>query len=234
MTNLSRTIKRFTACALFLLALSQGQAALISSGTLNQMIPDGNPTGFQSALTVSGFDENVASVSVHLNVSGGYNGDLYVYLSYNNQSAVLLNRVGRSATSPFGYEDAGFSIILSDSAGSDVHTYGGVGGGALTGTWQPDGRSVSPQFVTDASSRPAMLGGFSGMNPNGVWTLFVSDMAGGPDGNQSTLVDWGLDVTPVPEPVTVALGAFAALAGGITAGRRWLRKRQARRVDQDA
>ncbi len=226
MTTLHRTMKLIFAGAVMLLALLPAQSALFTSGTLNQQIPDGNPTGFSSSLNVSGVAGNVVSLDVYLNISGGYNGDLYVFLSYNNQSAILLNRVGRSLTSPFGYDDAGFSIVVRDSAATDVHTYGGVNGGTLTGAWQPDGRTVSPQLVFDSSPRTAMLGTFNGMNPNGTWTLFVSDMAGGP-GSQSTLVDWSLDVNPVPEPVNVALGAFGLLAGLTAAGRRWFRHRQA-------
>ncbi len=226
MTTIHRTMKLIIAGAVLLLALLPAQSALFTSGTLNQQIPDGNPTGLSSSLNVSGVAGNIVSLDVHLNISGGYNGDLYVFLSYNSQSAVLLNRVGRSVTSPFGYDDAGFSIVLRDSAATDVHTYGGVNGGTLTGAWQPDGRATSPQTVLDTDARTAMLGTFNGLNPNGTWTLFVSDMAGGPQGVQSTLVDWSLDVNPVPEPVNVALGAFGLLAGLTAAGRRWFRHRQ--------
>ena len=227
MTTLHRTMKLIIAGAVLLLALLPAQSALFTSGTLNQGISDGNPTGLSSSLNVSGVAGNIVSLDVHLNISGGYNGDLYVFLSYNNQSAILLNRVGRSQTSPFGYDDAGFSIVLRDSAATDVHTYGGVNGGTLTGAWQPDGRATSPQTVLNTDARTAMLGTFNGMNPNGTWTLFASDMAGGPLGSQSTLVDWSLDVNPVPEPVNVALGAFGLLAGLAAAGRRWFRHRQA-------
>ena len=225
MTTIHRTMKLIFAGAVLLLALLPAQSALFTSGTLNQGIPDGNPTGLSSSLNVSGVAGNIVSLDVHLNISGGYNGDLYVYLSYNNQSAILLNRVGRSLTSSFGYDDAGFSIVLRDSAATDVHNYGGVNGGTLTGAWQPDGRATSPQTVLNTDARTAMLGTFNGMNPNGTWTLFASDMAGGPD-SSSTLVDWSLDVNPVPEPVNVALGAFGLLAGLTAAGRRWFRHRQ--------
>ncbi len=223
-------MKLIIVAAVLLLALSEAHPALIYSGPLNQIVPDGNPTGLQSTLNVSGFTENIQSVTVHLNISGGYNGDLYVYLAYGNQSAILLNRVGRSAGSPFGYDDAGFSIILSDSGASDVHNYGGVNGGTLTGTWQPDGRAVSPQSVLDSDPRTAMLSTFNGLNPNGSWTLFVADMAGGPDARVSTLTDWSLDIQPVPEPVNVALAAFGVLAAMVAAVRRWFARVQAKQA----
>jgi hypothetical protein len=50
------------------------------SGTaLNQTIFDANPSGITSTLVVGGANTSLTSVSVTLNVSGGYNGDLYAY-----------------------------------------------------------------------------------------------------------------------------------------------------------
>jgi hypothetical protein len=47
---------------------------------------------------------------VTLDITGGFNGDLYVALEYNNTSAVLLNRVGLSAANTVGYPNSGFDI----------------------------------------------------------------------------------------------------------------------------
>ena len=49
-----------------------------------------------------------------------------------------------------------------------------------------------------------------GYDPNNFWTLFLADTD---PGGQDTLVSWTLTVTPVPEPVNVALVIFGALAG---------------------
>jgi len=147
---------------------------------------------------------------VSLDISGGSDGDLYAFLSHGSTGfAVLLNRVGKTATDPFGYGDAGFHITLSDAASLDIHNYGGNGGAALTGTWQPDGRNVDPQLVLDTSPRSAFLSSFIGSDPNGTWTLVVADMAGG--GGQAVLQSWGIDVTPVPEPGSSRL--FLVMAG---------------------
>jgi subtilisin-like proprotein convertase family protein len=68
----------------------------------------------------------------------------------------------------------------------------------VTGTWLSDGRNVDPATVLDTSPRTATLSSFSGLNPNGDWTLFLSDLAGG---NESVLVSWGITaVGAVPEP----------------------------------
>ena len=186
-------------------------ALLYSSGALNALIPDGNINGYQNTMTISGLGsgQNVISdVNVTLNISGGYNGDLYVYLTHASGFSVLLNRTGRTAGDSFGYSDAGFNVTLNDSASTDVHLYGGNSGAQLTGTWQPDARNVDPATVTDGSIRGAYLGTFNGLDPNGTWTLFAADRA---SGDQSTLVSWGLEITAVPEPTTVGLGIFGGL-----------------------
>ena len=86
-------------------------------------IPDGNPNGVYSTIAVADPDHQITSLSVTLNVSGGYNGDLYAYLSYGGVLVPLLNRVGVSSGNSFGYSDPGFNITLS-SSGTDVHFYG--------------------------------------------------------------------------------------------------------------
>jgi subtilisin-like proprotein convertase family protein len=156
---------------------------------VNALIADANPVGLTSTNIVSGVVGEIQSIEVSLDITGGFNGDLYAYLAYGNGFAVLLNRVGRTGSDYFGYGDAGFSITLSDSATTDIHLYGGNSGSQLAGIWQPDGRDMDPQLVTDADLRAAMLGSFSGMNPNGTWTLFVADMA---SGYTSTLDNWSL------------------------------------------
>src|SRR5471032_3000227 len=85
----------------------------VTSGT----IPDNNPSGNASTLGVSGLVAAIANVTVSLDITGGYNGDLYAYLSGPNGGfAVLLNRPGVNGASAFGYSDTGFNITLDDSA----------------------------------------------------------------------------------------------------------------------
>jgi subtilisin-like proprotein convertase family protein len=190
--------------SLFLLSASaSGQGTFQFLKTVNSLVPDGNPTGLASTINVSGLYGPMTNINVFLTVSGGYNGDLYACLTGPNGGfAVLLNRSGMTALNGFGYGDAGFNITLTDLAVTDVHSYGGNGGGQLPGTWQPDGRAINPQFAFDTVGRTAMLNSFDNLDPNGTWTLFVADMAGG---YQSTLTSWGMQVNVVPEPSPVAL-----------------------------
>ena len=45
----------------------------------NRAVPDGNPTGLALATNLSGMTDFIANVTVSLNISGGFNGDLYAY-----------------------------------------------------------------------------------------------------------------------------------------------------------
>lgn len=200
-----------------------------SSGTLSTAIPDGNPVGVTFSDTV-GNSAAIENVDVTLNISGGYNGDLYGYLVLNNGSgsymSVLLNRVGTTSGNAAGYGDAGMNVTLSGLGGNDIHLYQNYTptyvGGQLTGTYGADGRTADPATVTDASARTAGLDALNGQSAAGTWTLFLADLSGG---GQSTLVSWGMEISVVPEPVTWALAGFA----GILAGARLLSLRTARK-----
>lgn len=192
------------------------QGGIIYSSFANGgLIPDGSPSGTAGTATTSGFLPSLSDISVTLNISGGYNGDLYAGLSYGGVLVPLLNRVGVTSGDGFGYGDTGFGVTLSSAGANDVHSYGSHspsfnGDGQLTGTWQPDGRAIDPLSAPgsfDSASRVG-FGSFNSMNPNGSWTLFVADLSGG---GQSQLVSWELDITAVPEPVNLALGVFAGV-----------------------
>lgn len=166
-------------------------------------IPDNAVTGWADVINATGFTSAcaVVEVKVNLNFSGGYNGDLYAYLLHGSQKAVLLNRVGRTAADPYGYEESGMSVQLADSAaGKDIHRYKVIGGSITNGAqWQPDGRNTPPASARDTDNRTSMLAVFTNAAPEGDWTLFVSDMDGG---FQSRLTSWGLElaVNQLPTP----------------------------------
>jgi subtilisin-like proprotein convertase family protein len=161
-------------------------------------IPDNNSLGVADTenFTLTGAT-SISSLQVTLDIAGGWNGDYYAYLRHGSSGfAVLLNRVGVTGSGQFGYGDSGFNVTFSDNAANgDIHSYQNVasfGGGTVTGAWQPDGRNVDPSLITGLTPRTAMLSSFTAMDPNGAWTLFVSDNS--PVGI-GTLDGWGLSVT---------------------------------------
>jgi subtilisin-like proprotein convertase family protein len=225
--------KLFLLGGCMLLATTIAQATLYSvtwnSGFANGgVIPDGNATGWSDTRTVSltGLPDNIIlDVNVRLNISGGYNGDLYAYLVHSSGFSILLNRSGKTAGDAFGYGDAGYNITLDDGAANgNIHLYQTVlnpGGSALTGIWAPDARNVNPATVLDTDAQTALLSSFNGLDGNGTWTLFLADMAGG---DISTITSWGLDISVVPEPTTWALIVVGVVLCGVQARKYWRRR----------
>jgi len=183
-----------------------------ASSSPAQVIPDNNPSGVAYALDFSGAHQ-IVSVSVDLNISGGYNGDLYAYLSHGSQTLVLLDRVGvgtgSGAQYNFGYSGSSLVVTLADSGGN-IHNYGG---GTPSGTYMADGQSTSPfasagSFSATGGSATFASTFTSGSDPNGGWTLFFADLS---SGGLSTLNSFNVNISAVPEPVTLALGLFVTM-----------------------
>jgi hypothetical protein len=144
---------------------------------------------------VSDVSGNITGLTVGLNMSGGYNGDLYAYLvAPNGTLVVLLNQPG---TSVFGAPGSGFSNFYLNDAATDgnTQTANETAGVQFSGTYQAAGNLVD----------------FNGGGANGTWTLYFADRSNG--GGTSTLNGWSLDIEAVPEPVNLALGIFGLISG---------------------
>lgn len=231
---------KFILTLVALAALLPAQATLYTySFSVGDVIPDAindTPGELSDTRTISGIAVDsetgigfITDVNVTLTISGGFNGDLYGYLVHDSGFAVLLNRVGRTSGDEFGYGNTGFSILLDDQAGTDIHLYQTVtytlnGNGQLLGSWQPDGRETDPDAVLDTDDRTALLSSFNDLDPNGTWTLFLADLSAG---GESTLVGWGLEVNVVPEPTEWALMIFGGLVGAVQVRRWWQGRRRA-------
>ena len=181
-----------------------GQALTDSTNfPVSLVVPDGDPDGLASTVTVSTPIQVLTNLQVTLDITNGWNGDLYAYLVHSSGFVVLLNRPGKSEALPFGYDDPGFDVTFDDAATTNVHTYrltlfGNENtplGGPLTSIWAPDGRNVDPATVSSTNTPNTFLSSFNGLNPNGQWTLFVADLA---SGDISTLVSWGLQMSGTP------------------------------------
>src|SRR5690242_4320481 len=101
--NIIRLLGHLASVAVVAMALPASAAVYtfdFNSGLPNGgVIPDANPTGWSDTRNVDWNGQfgsgswNITDVNVVLNVSGGYNGDLYAYLVHGSGFAVLLNRV---------------------------------------------------------------------------------------------------------------------------------------------
>jgi subtilisin-like proprotein convertase family protein len=219
-------MKRIFCASLLSIGLTLGAYAAdyfsqtFNSGFLNNGgVPDGSLNGWNDTRSVSGASGtwSISDVQLTLDITGGYNGDLYAYLTHDNGFAVLLNRVGVGLAQgdPFGYPNPGMNVTLSNTgAGGNIHYYGGAS--VPSGPYQPDGRNISPlspPSMFDTASTAANFSTFTGQDPNGSWTLFIADVSAG--GGQSTVQSWSLTVSAVPTPEPSPI-AFAALALGLS------------------
>jgi hypothetical protein len=209
---------------LLLGAALSGEAQLIQFGDPHAPIPDGDAAGLVNVQTVLYPAATILDVNVLLVLTGigegGFHGDLYVGLQHESGYAVLLNRPGRRENALSGYADSGLSITFDDEAvAGDVHAYRFTLSGShliplsgpLTGAWAPDARSTDPDFVFESSPRDLTLAGlrvFRGSRAAGQWVLFVADLEAG---GQMRLESWGLEITTVPEPESLAVAAGVAL-----------------------
>jgi subtilisin-like proprotein convertase family protein len=206
------TDRRYIQVFAYFILGSMAQASTIWNGptwNVSTAIPDNDDVGITDTRMVSIADiAGIESVALVLNVTSGWNGDLYAYLVHGSGFSVLLNRPGRSVAAPDGSATVDMIITFGDSAASDIHTAIPTSGGAVTGTYQPDGRITDPYFALNTDARPAMLSNFIGLNPNGTWTLFVADQSAG---ETSTLQSWSMTITGVPEPSAALLGGLGVL-----------------------
>ena len=201
-----------------------GQQTWSTNVPVNTAVPDNDASGLAGAFTVSGLSGAITDVTVTLDLTGGYDGDLYAYIvGPNGGFAVLLNRAGLSATNANGYGDTGFNITIDDSATyANLHNYQSSGSyatngsGQVTGTWASDGRNIDPQSAAgafDSAAVTATLGSFVGNDANGTWGFYIADLS---PGGQSTLVSYGVTIQTVPEPQTWSLMALVAGCGILT------------------
>ena len=177
--------------------MSETQTYGTGSGGL--LIPDGSPVGVASVMpfTANTTGNQMIGVTVGLNISGGYNGNLYAYLiSPNGTLVVLMNQPG---SAPFYAPGSGMTVTLADGgSGGSIQSAAETYGQVLTGSYAAAG----------SLSNIAAPGGNDGTG-NGNWTLFFADLTRG--GGQAYLDSWTLNLTVVPEPVTLALGLFVAM-----------------------
>jgi hypothetical protein len=203
-----------------LLATCAVKAETWNSGFSNSgNIPDGNLSGWSDSRTIAGYSSGGGyNLSVTLQLSGGFDGDLYAYLSHGTGFVILFNRMGVGTASPLnalGSPASGMNVTFSDGASNgDIHLYTGTT--QLSGPWQADGRDLSPISSPSLFQGAARenggnpLGSFSGLDPNGDWTLFVADVSSG--GGTAQITSWGLALTPqpVPEPSVLSLAGMGA------------------------
>ncbi|PKA83687.1 putative secreted protein (Por secretion system target) [Ulvibacter sp. MAR_2010_11] len=149
-------------------------ATIVGTASANPAlaIPDNDPAGISTTLNVTD-DFTISDLNVDLNISHTWVGDVIVTIqSPGGTSVTILDQPGVPA-STFGCSGDNIVASLDDEAGSPVEDECGAGVPTISGSFTPN----NP------------LSAFDGESTLGVWTLTVSDNAGGDTG---TINSWGI------------------------------------------
>lgn len=150
--------------------------------------PSPTPVALLSTMEVTDLPSQIEDVNVRLNISHSFDEDLTVELtSPSGAKVVLFSNIGGSG-------DNFLSTVLDDQASADI----GSGTAPFTGVFRPE----------ESLSR------LIGLEPNGDWTLTVTDNS---PGDVGVLIDWALEITATePSRFTDATGgySFRGLSGG--------------------
>ena len=179
------------------------------SGQINIPIGDNNPSGTApSTLNVAGIPAGatISSISVTLNITHTYVGDMSINLKAPNGQILNLDR-NLTAT---GNPGANFTNTVISSAGTTALK---AGGQPFTATFKADAINgiVTPGYTYgDPTGYVANATGFSSLYsiPNGAWTVAMAD-----DGAQDSgfFNNWTLTITYVQGvPATPAVWSPAA------------------------
>lgn len=160
-----------------LAAPAPGPGFAVSTTTVNQTTPLAIPTGpavITSTLVVAGAGAYLWDVDVITNLTHSFAADLDITIQSPAGTVVTLT------TDNGAGNDNVFNGTLWDDQANDPVTDHLFGNGVL----------ASPLIPEEA------LGAFRGENPNGTWTITVSDDLAGDGGNLSS---WGLTLFTLPQ-----------------------------------
>lgn len=163
-------------------ATTDGTTFTAGSSSGSQVIPDNTADGVGYSMNFATSGLSISDITVSFNLSGGYNGDLYAYLSHGGQISTLLNPSA-------GLSGSAMNITLVEGSGTPIPT-------------------TSSANLSGSYTAYSDLATFNSTDPNGNWTLFFADMHAG---DTSTLNSFSVDITAVPEPINAALGLFGVL-----------------------
>lgn len=167
----------------------------------------GQATPYPATLDASRLAGVVAKVTVTLrNISHTFPDDIDVLLvAPDGEMSLLMSDAGG------GTDIVGVTLTFDDAAATPLPD----GTALTTGSYQPTDYTAGDTFAAPAPSGPysATLTSFIGVDPNGVWSLYVMDDAGGDTGSIADGWTLSLEITP-SVVVTDELPAGVTFVGG--------------------
>lgn len=199
-----------------------GTPPIFTSGPLNTTIPDNDPTGIISTISVPPPPAGavITDMKVKLNIAHTWVGDLSINLKAPNNNILNLDYF-LTATGGPGTASTGFTNTQITSV-STVTDLLGDGTDPYTGIFTPDAVVVPPAGAPPTGALAigdANVGTFADLYsvPDGNWTIGIYD---GFAQDEGSLIDWTLTFTysiapsiPVTGVWTPAAGLFTDAAG---------------------
>ena len=178
----------------YLDTLSRGSSICNSAVT---SIPDNTPGGLSSVINVAEAG-SLNDVVVDLSVTHSWVGDLIVSVEHGGTTVTLMDQPGVPA-STFGCSGNNVSASFDDAAGGTVEDVCPATDPVINGSFLP----------------VSALSAFDGAEASGVWTLNISDNAGGDTG---TLDEWclNLDIMPTCTLASISANYSDPLNGMVT------------------
>ena len=190
-------------------------------------VPPGVATLYPSSITVSAMAGTISDVNVTIsNITVGRPNNLdFLLVGPGGQTLTLFSDAGGSSTCSI----SGVTVTLDDQAGALLPNSDASGCPTqpeiTTGSYRPtnitsgtagDTPDVFPAPApggahgTPAPTGSATLNGtFTGLNPNGTWSLYVVDDLLGNTGTTTIAGGWSIDITTVGglDPTTTTIGS---------------------------
>jgi len=162
-------------CAVTINTPSGAAATLSYSNDIPQDIPDDDiSTGVSSTITVSGGATSISKVTVTLNITHTWTGDLHIYLQAPGAADGIENWIELS-TENGSFGENFTNTVFDDDAATDI-TAITSGDAPFTGSYSPEGSLTT----------------LDGSDANGNWILHVFDDSGSDTGS---LDNWTLTIT---------------------------------------
>ncbi|HVX84024.1 MAG TPA: proprotein convertase P-domain-containing protein [Phycisphaerae bacterium] len=151
------------------------RTATYTSTNVPLAIPDANPTGASSTLSVPTTGVTITDVNITFTITHTFDRDLTAYLiAPDGTSVTLFSGIGGSGDNFFG-------TTLDDSASTTIS-------------------SASPPFAGTYKPSSGTLSTFNGHSPDGTWTFKVVD---GARQDTGSIIAWSLSIGLSAEPMAV-------------------------------
>jgi subtilisin-like proprotein convertase family protein len=179
-------------------ASAQTTVSTFSNNTVNAVPSSGPAAIYPSDITVAGVEGVTYHVSVTLNISHTFPGDLDILLVGPGGAVVLVADVGS------GGDWANTDIVLDDCASRSMRNVSSIG----AGRYRPQNETISDTpFTAPAPAGPYGNGlfDFNWVSPNGTWSLYVVDDLAGFSG---TINSWNLKIFSQPASASFPAGGI--------------------------